>query len=248
MRPKRHIMAGWAMGLSAIFGGAVTIPAIADKAADQRASVVLTRLAADFRATPEPVNASVSVDHLSELYGPDSRADTALEALSVDLAEIEADYRDPVLRASVEQAEINCLAEAVYYEARSEPRAGQIAVAQVVQNRVRSKHFPNTYCGVVYEGSERRTGCQFTFTCDGSLDREPKGRSWENAELVASYVLTQQPRSTVGRSTHYHTTAVDPVWNDSLERTRLVGSHIFYRFPWRERPVGSHNISVAPPS
>ncbi len=248
MRPKRHIMAGWAMGLSAIIGGVLAIPTVADKAANQREAVVLGLLAADFRASPDQHAEYVTVSHFGELYGPDARVETPAQRLAFDLNSVEADYSGLMTKASVQDAELTCLAEAIYYEARSEPRAGQIAVAQVVKNRVRSKHFPNSVCGVVYQGSERNTGCQFTFTCDGSLAEAPKGQAWQTAELMASFVLTQEPKSTVGRSTHYHTTAVDPVWNDSLERTRLVGSHIFYRFPWRERPVVSSTVTVAPPS
>lgn len=135
--------------------------------------------------------------------------------------------------------ELNCLAEAIYYEARSERFVGQLAVAQVVMNRVRHSAWPDTLCGVVYEGSERRTGCQFTFTCDGSLYREPYGRGWIRSQLVAEHAYLGFGRDVTRRATHYHTVAVDPYWNDSLVHTRTIGTHIFYRFPTRrERASG----------
>lgn len=135
--------------------------------------------------------------------------------------------------------ELNCLAEAVYYEARSERYVGQLAVAQVVMNRVRHPAWPDTICGVVYEGSERTTGCQFTFTCDGSLFREPGGRAWLRSMAVAEHAYLGFGRDVTRTATHYHTVAVDPYWNDSLVHTRTIGTHIFYRFPTRrERAAG----------
>ena len=133
--------------------------------------------------------------------------------------------------------ELDCLAEAIYYEARSEGRVGQLAVAEVVLNRVRHGQYPDTICGVVYQGSERTTGCQFTFTCDGSLMREPRGRSWERSRAVAEHALLGFARPVTRRATHYHTVAVDPYWNDNLMRTRRIGTHIFYRFATRRERV-----------
>ena len=136
--------------------------------------------------------------------------------------------------------ELNCLALAIYYEARSEQFIGQLAVAQVVMNRVRHRDYPDTICGVVFEGSDRSTGCQFTFTCDGSLIREPRGRSWRRSQLIAQHAFMGFGRDVTRRATHYHTVAVDPYWNDSLVRTRRIGTHICYRVPtMRERAAGS---------
>jgi hypothetical protein len=141
--------------------------------------------------------------------------------------------------AASEVEQLDCLAEAIYYEARSEPSLGQLAVAQVVMNRVRHSAWPNSTCDVVYQGSERRTGCQFSFTCDGSLAREPRGSSWRRARLIAEYAGMGFGSDVTRRATHYHTVAVDPYWNDGLVRTRQVGAHIFYRFAnRRERAAG----------
>ena len=124
-----------------------------------------------------------------------------------------------------------CLATAIYYEAASESDAGQRAVAQVVLNRVAHSAWPNTVCGVVYQGSARRTGCQFTFTCDGSLARRPSRGGWERASRIARAALGGQVYAPVGLSTHYHTLAVHPYWAPSLAQTTVIGAHIFYRWP-----------------
>jgi spore germination cell wall hydrolase CwlJ-like protein len=156
--------------------------------------------------------------------------------------------RDELNAAISGTEELHCLSEAVYYEARSETRSGQKAVAEVVLNRVASKHFPDSVCGVVYEGSERRTGCQFSFTCDGSMDIAPTGKSWERSQDVAALVLSGGVKPFTNKSTHYHTTAVDPVWSGSLRMTKHVGSHVFYRFAPRNYEVSTPALTVAPPS
>jgi spore germination cell wall hydrolase CwlJ-like protein len=84
---------------------------------------------------------------------------------------------------------------------------------------------------VVYEGSTRSTGCQFTFTCDGSIRDNPRGPAWRQAQSIAAQVYGGLSMPLTGAATHYHTTAVDPYWNDSLVQTRRIGAHIFYRLP-----------------
>lgn len=123
-----------------------------------------------------------------------------------------------------------CMTAAIYYEARSEPVDGQRAVAQVVLNRVRDRAFPGSVCGVVWQGSNRATGCQFSFTCDGSLDRPRDPYAWARARVVAISALSGEGYAPVGAATHYHTTAIMPWWAPSLRRIGLVGSHIFYRW------------------
>ncbi|QGN56539.1 hypothetical protein GKE62_17560 [Novosphingobium sp. Gsoil 351] len=129
------------------------------------------------------------------------------------------------------ESALDCLTAAVYFEAASETLEGQRAVAQVVLNRVRHPAFPKSVCGVVYQGSERRTGCQFTFTCDGSLARRPSPRAWQLATAVAAAALGGSVERSVGMATHYHTVWVVPYWADSLSKIGVVGAHIFYR--WR---------------
>jgi hypothetical protein len=134
--------------------------------------------------------------------------------------------------------ESNCLAQAIYYEARSESVDGQMAVAEVIVNRARSSVYPSTYCGVVYQGSERTTGCQFTFTCDGSLNQRPRGEAWLRSQAMAAEVMMGFMRPITHRATHYHTVAVDPVWSSNLVKTTRIGAHIFYRFPTRAEKRG----------
>ena len=129
--------------------------------------------------------------------------------------------------------EAHCLAQAIYYEARGESHVGQMAVAEVVVNRARSRHYPDKFCDVVYEGSWRSTGCQFTFTCDGSLRHKPRGLAWQQANLIAAQVMMGVSRPLTHDATHYHTTEVAPVWSASLIETTRIGAHIFYRFPNR---------------
>jgi len=125
----------------------------------------------------------------------------------------------------------HCLTMAIYYEAASEPDAGQRAVAQVVLNRVAHPTYPDTVCGVVFEGSERRTGCQFSFTCDGSLARQPARIWWDRAASVARAALSGAVYAPVGLATHYHTVQIHPYWADSLDHVGTIGAHRFYR--WR---------------
>jgi hypothetical protein len=125
---------------------------------------------------------------------------------------------------------VQCLTAAIYYEAASEPDAGQRAVAQVVLNRVAHPSYPNTVCGVVYQGSERSTGCQFSFTCDGSLARVPSRLFWERAANVARDALSGYVYTPVGLATHYHTDAIYPYWAPSLNFLGTIGAHRFYTF------------------
>lgn len=126
---------------------------------------------------------------------------------------------------------LDCLAKAVYYEAASESEGGQRAVAQVVLNRVAHSAYPDTVCGVVYQGSQRRTGCQFSFTCDGSLGRKPSATYWARALSVARRALSGEVYAPVGLATHYHTTWVNPYWAPSLAHIGTIGAHRFYRWP-----------------
>ncbi|TPG15713.1 cell wall hydrolase [Sphingomonas oligophenolica] len=122
-----------------------------------------------------------------------------------------------------------CLTAAIYYEAATEPDAGQSAVAQVILNRVRHPAFPSTICGVVYQGSER-AGCQFSFACDGAMARVPMRSAWTRAARAAAMALAGYVYAPVGLATHYHTYAVTPAWNRSLVMTGVVGAHFFHRW------------------
>ena len=142
---------------------------------------------------------------------------------------------------------VECLTAAVYYEAAIEPLDGQRAVAQVVLNRARHPAYPRTICGVVFQGFERATGCQFTFTCDGSIRRTPSAALWAKARRVAEEALAGKVYAPVGWATHYHTNWVVPYWSSSLVKLANVGTHIFYRWEggwgrapaFRFRPAGT---------
>lgn len=123
-----------------------------------------------------------------------------------------------------------CLTAAVYYEAAIEPLEGQRAVAQVVLNRVRHPAYPRTVCGVVFQGWERSTGCQFTFTCDGGIRRTPSASLWARARRIAEEAIAGKVYAPVGWATHYHTNWVVPYWSSSLVKAAIVGTHIFYRW------------------
>ena len=125
---------------------------------------------------------------------------------------------------------LDCLSSAVYYEAGSQDTDGQRAVAQVILNRVRHPAFPSSVCGVVYQGSTRSTGCQFTFTCDGSLERRPSADGWSQARKIAEAALDGYVFKPVGYATHYHANYVVPYWASSLAKNAVVGAHIFYRW------------------
>lgn len=124
---------------------------------------------------------------------------------------------------------IQCLTAAIYYEAASEPDAGQQAVAQVILNRARHPAFPGTVCGVVYQGSEH-AGCQFSFACDGAMARIPARAAWLRAARAAGMALAGYVYVPVGLATHYHTYAVTPAWNRSMVMTDVVGAHFFHRW------------------
>jgi len=123
---------------------------------------------------------------------------------------------------------LHCLTQAAYYEAGGNGSDAQAAVAQVVLNRVREADFPKSVCGVVYQGSERDTGCQFTFTCDGALARPLDKAAWTGAQKVAARALSGYVVKTVGPSTYYHADYVFPTWAPTLDKIAKVGPHIFY--------------------
>ena len=126
--------------------------------------------------------------------------------------------------------EQRCLAEAIYFEARSEPEEGQAAVAQVVLNRVKSGLYPASICGVVYQNRHRHLACQFTFACEGKSLRITDVGSWQAAKRVAGEVLYGRTYlADVGGATHYHADYVRPSWSRRLKKMDVIGRHIFYK-------------------
>ncbi|MCC2981480.1 cell wall hydrolase [Sphingomonas sp. IC4-52] len=157
----------------------------------------------------------------------------ALRGLSDTLANGVVPARPFAMRGASAQDRsraLECLAAAIYYEAASEADDGQRAVAQVVLNRVRHPAFPATVCGVVYQGAERASGCQFSFACDGAMARVPARAAWARATRTAAAALAGYVFAPVGLATHYHTYAVTPTWNRSLVMTDAIGAHFFHRW------------------
>ena len=125
---------------------------------------------------------------------------------------------------------VSCLAIAAWYEAGDDP-AGERAVIQVVLNRVRHPAFPSSVCAVVFQGKELITGCQFSFTCDGSLSRRtPSDSAWLRAVNLAREALNGSVDANVSQATHFHANYVTPGWSKQLERVSQVGPHIFYKW------------------
>lgn len=144
---------------------------------------------------------------------------------------------------------IDCLAAATWYEA-GDDAVGQRAVAQVVINRMRHPAFPKSICGVVFQGQERRTGCQFTFTCDGAMRRTPSPAAWVRAREIARLALNGAVYDKVGHSTHYHTDWVVPYWSASLDKVADVHTHLFFRWTgwWGTPPAFRRGYAGAEPA
>ena len=125
--------------------------------------------------------------------------------------------------------QMRCLAEAIYFEARSEPEVGQAAVAQVVLNRVRSGIFPTDVCGVVYQDAKRPFACQFSFACEGKSLRVEEPAAWATATRLAKDVVDgTNYNAKLVEAVNYHATYVAPFWAGSMRRVEKIGLHIFY--------------------
>jgi len=130
-------------------------------------------------------------------------------------------------------SEWRCLAEALYFEARGESVEGQFAVAEVILNRVDHAEFPDTVCGVIKQGTGRKYGCQFTYTCDGHAEVISEPRAYERVGKVAQVMVRGAKRPLTKGATHYHTQAVNPRWSRTYPRVATIGFHHFYKRPTR---------------
>ncbi|WP_316012861.1 cell wall hydrolase [Roseobacter sp. HKCCA0434] len=188
--------------------------------------------AADLRMQTQP--ASIAS------LGPDGRGEITLDmqnaasgfaeravqvVLPLDLNTIDA------MPAASGDGEWECLTTALYFEARGETVAGQVAVAEVILNRVDHPRYPNTICGVVGQGSHRMNACQFSFMCDGSPEVMSERGAYERVGKVARVMIDGRPRMLTAGATHYHATHVNPGWARRLVRTVWIDDHKFYRFP-----------------
>jgi hypothetical protein len=156
--------------------------------------------------------------------------------LSGTLSRLRSVVNTPSYAAYVKEK--NCLATAIYFEARGESQLGQKAVAEVVLARTRERDRPKTICGVVYEGAHNRgVGCQFSFACDGVSDKIHDRGAWSRALRIASNTMRTGGRvnSVVGNATYYHANYVNPSWASSMIKVATIGTHIFYRAPHSRR-------------
>jgi hypothetical protein len=139
--------------------------------------------------------------------------------------------------------EFRCMASAIYFEARGEAVKGQIAVGQVIMTRVNSDYYPNTICGVVFQGQWNKNACQFSFACDGVPDTPKDKKQWETALDVARKVISGQVYlDEVGDATHYHATYVSPPWRKLVNKITRIGVHIFYKAPFVQPLVASNDF------
>lgn len=173
----------------------------------------------------------VGKDALEKLSAEDAMAVNARIPAVGDVGPAAQPFVVPLADGKAYLRALDCLTSAIYYEAVNEPIDGQRAVAQVVINRVRHVSYPKSVCGVVYQGATRRTGCQFSFTCDGSLARRPSAAGWARSRSVARAALAGSVDAAVGLATHYHADYVFPYWAPTLVRQKIIGRHIFYRWP-----------------
>lgn len=223
-----------------------TLPASADRGASTAAALVGAGLGFGlgavflFAGLSKDAAADVRVDVAAQeialaerpydLIDPSEIAPPASAPMRDGLRGAHAPPSAPVERVlAVKTARsLDCLTEAVYYEARGETPKGQAAVAQVVMNRVRHPAFPSSVCGVVYQGANGR-GCQFSFACNGAMHARRESAAWRNARRIATAALSGTVVADIGSATHFHTTGVSPNWGPSLARVSQVGLHVFYR-------------------
>ena len=179
-------------------------------------------------AAPLPI--SPSATELRDVAPQDAVAMNALIPLAKLPSTAAARFTMGKATTAAKTQALECLTNAIYYEAGRESDAGQRAVAQVILNRVRHPAYPASVCGVVFEGSTRTTGCQFTFTSAGSMARAPMASEWARARKAAWAALNGSVHAAAGLATHYHANYVLPYWASSLVKTHIEGPHIFYRW------------------
>jgi len=219
-------------------------------------AIVMPRAAVAMAAPPKPVAAPATVlasvtgtlprpgkeaDDLvvSAYANPDEAAVRApFDALLAGPKRIGKDGKpdhwwvmNPIPKSAASKSELKCLATAIYFEARGEPVKGELAVAQVVINRLKNPAYPKTICGVVYQNKDMRDACQFSFACDGIKDRITDMTSWRRAQELAKRVVSREDwwNPNVGSATHYHANYVKPRWARTMKKMDKIGHHIFYK-------------------
>lgn len=198
--------------------------------ADWTADPAETAKAAKKQAIAKLIAETQTDAALPAAEGADAVARNALLPVSALPVEAARPFRLPTLSLAQATNAERCLTQAIYYEAATESDAGKAAVAQVILNRMRHPAYPDTVCGVIYQGSSR-PGCQFSFACDGSMRRAPVPALWRRSGEIARAALTGRVEASVGMATHYHANYVLPRWAPKLTKIDQIGAHIFYRWP-----------------
>ena len=241
---------GCAVFAHAARGGADSPPVLALTKLLAPAAAATTRVAAVAPARPSastppparpvmPVVATKSEPVPRDLAQPVDPAPAGPDAVRRMIAlQTDAESEAPLLhseawlRAQADASggeEWKCLTEALYFEARGERADGLFAVAEVILNRVDSRSFPNSVCGVVHQGTGRKYACQFTYTCDGHKEVISEPAAFARVGKVAKLMLDGAPRPLTKGATYYHTKAVSPKWSRKFHRTATIGVHHFYR-------------------
>jgi spore germination cell wall hydrolase CwlJ-like protein len=198
---------------------ALAAPAAADEVLSARLGALLGQERAAIQQVPD-----VRLAELTAVPPASARKiPTAPDVITYDNAFLAS------LPTATGGAQWECLAEALYFEARGESVRGMFAVAEVIMNRVDSARFPNTLCGVINQGTGRKFACQFTYTCDGAAEVIHEPAAWAKVGKVARLMIDGAPRRLTDGATHYHTRAVSPRWARVFPRTTTIGSHHFYR-------------------
>lgn len=209
--------------------------------ADPIGAVQRTQATVQAGLPDSPLELTLSPDQLRSLSPEDARTVNAAIPISVLPNPPAMPFAIPTTPSSTVDfvRAVDCMTAAIYYEAAYESGGGQSGVAQVVLNRSRNAAYPGTVCGVVFQGQERQTGCQFSFTCDGALARLPDPVRWEIARSAAIAALSGVVAPAVGNATHYHADYVSPYWAPKLVKIGQIGAHIFYRWPGNAGLPGS---------
>lgn len=242
-RPRLDLVVGLALALAAALGSLVTLHRFGSLDRFGPLGEARVTASAPGTAAPPPVKPVEFIDIAPE----DARAVNARRPFAptpLTAAPALVDRRSELDRARA----TDCLAAAAWYEAGDDP-AGERSVIQTVLNRARHPAFPRQICGVVFQGAERTTGCQFTFACDGALRRTPSSVAWTRARALAKQALAGAVDSDVGLATHYHTDWVMPVWSPKLEKIAKVRTHLFFRWPgaWGGKAAFRRSLAAGEP-
>ncbi len=213
-------------GVALVFLSAPSIPVTVDLSlADRNAQLeAANALAAELQDFTVQGTALIEQDELS------AQARNAGIPLAARLSDHMAPFRSISAQSASYSTALDCMTEAIYYEAANESVAGKRGVAQVILNRVAHPAYPSSVCGVIYQGWSDPV-CQFSYTCDGALARRPLPDLWRQSREVARAALSGYVEDSVGTATHYHADYVLPYWAFRLEKVSVEGRHIFYRLP-----------------